>query len=274
MPNNLKKVLFGMVTTISFSTTSTIATTLSPANASTPIVKQIKRSQASGVTGTLHTIKVWKGHGVSISFYNTGETIKRVWIDDPSQILLDSDGCLQGINQDCETNGAGLLHLRRINRLNIRGLPKTWATHLTIITESAAGRRKSYHFRIVPANNNPQYSQIAIIPDFKPRPRTKTRTRTGIKPGTETKNGTETKLITESRARTETKSKQRINITSISRGINKALKQGLVTTNDELYRRVSKLIYTLENEEQNLQLAAKKVGVSMRLIRKLQQLGN
>lgn len=210
-----------------------------------PLVREIKQSQVSGNKGTLQTIDVWNGHGVSISFYETGETIKRVWIDDPSQILLDSDGCLQGINEDCETSGAGLLHLRRINRLNIRGLPKVSATHLTIITESPRGR-KSYHFKVAPASNKPQYSQIAIVPDLKPKPQRQ-------KPIRKT---------------------PRIDTANISRGINRAVRDGLVSRNDELYKRVRKLIYTINNGENNLQLAASKAGVSMQLIRKLQELGN
>lgn len=233
----IKKILPIIATTTILS-----LTTICPSIAA-PVVREIKQSQASGTTATLQTINVWNGHGVSISFYKTGETIKRVWIDDPSQILLDSDGCLQGINDDCETSSAGLLHLRRINRLNIRGLPKTSATHLTIITESPRGR-KSYHFRVAPASNKPSYSQIAIVPDFKPR-----------------------------RQRPIRKT-PRIDTTSISRGINKAVRDGLVSRNDELYRRVRKLIYTVNNGENNLQTAANKAGVSMKLIRKLQQLGN
>lgn len=208
-----------------------------------PLVREIKQSQASGNKGTLQIVNVWNGHGVSISFYKTGETIKRVWIDDPSQILLDSDGCLQGINEDCETSGARLLHLRRINRLNIRGLPKVWATHLTIITESPRGR-KSYHFKVAPASNKPQYSQIAIVPDFKPQRQ---------KPIRKT---------------------PRINTANISRGINRAVRDGLVSKNDELYKRVKKLIYTINNGESDLQTAASKAGVSMQLIRRLQELGS
>lgn len=233
----IKKILPIIATTTILSLTA-IHPTLAA-----PLVKEIKQSQASGTTGTLQTINVWNGHGISISFYKIGETIKRVWIDDPSQILLDSDGCLQGINEDCETSGAGLLHLRRINRLNIRGLPKVSATHLTIITESPKGR-KSYHFRVAPASNKPQYSQIAITADFKPQRQ---------------------RLIRKT---------PKIDTTNISHGINKAVQDGLVSTNDELYKRVIKLIYNINNGENNLQIAAYKAGVSMQLIRKLQEIGN
>ena len=232
----LKKILPIIATTaiLSFTTISR--------SIAVPLIKEIKQSQVSGNNATLQTIKVWNGHGVSISFYKTGEIIKRVWIDDPSQILLDSDGCLQGIDKGCSSSAAGLLHLRRINRLNIRGLPKVWATHLTIITESSRGR-KSYHFKVAPGANKPQYSQIAIVPDFKPQKQ---------------------RLIRKT---------PRIDTSNISRGINQAVQDGLVSRNDELYRRVRKLIYNINNGENNLQVAANKAGVSMKLIRKLQLLG-
>lgn len=233
----MKKIL-PIIATTAIVTLTTISHSIAA-----PLVKKIKQSQVSGSAATLQTIKVWNGHGVSISFYKTGEIIKRVWIDDPSQIVLDSDGCLQGVNKGCNSSGAGLLHLRRINRLNIRGLPKVWATHLTIITESPRGR-KSYHFKVAPAANKPQYSQISIVPDFKPQ-----------------------------RKRPIRKNKQ-IDTANISRGINKAVRDGLVSRKDELYRRVRKLIYIINNGETNLQLAANKAGVSMKLVRKLQQIGS
>lgn len=224
-------------------TTAILSLTTISRSIAAPLVREIKQSKVSGNNGTLQTIKVWNGHGVSISFYKTGEIIKRVWIDDPSQILLDSDGCLQGINKGCNSSGAGLLHLRRINRLDIRGLPKVWATHLTIITESPRGR-KSYHFKVAPSGNKPQYSQIAIVPDFKPQKQ---------------------RLIRKT---------PRIDTANIRRGINKAVQDGLVSRNDELYTRFRKLMYTINNGENNLQVAANKAGVSMKLIRKLQQLGS
>ena len=223
-------------------TTAILSLTTISRSIAVPLVREIKQSQVSGNKGTLQTINVWNGHGISLSFYKTGEVIKRVWIDDPSQILLDSDGCLQGIDRDCNSSGAGLLYLRRINRLNIRGLPKVWATHLTIITESSRGR-KSYHFKVEPAGNTPQYSQISIVPDLKPQ-----------------KQNLRRKTLT-------------IETANNRKGINQAVQDGLVSRNDELYRRVRKLIYTINNGENDLQVAANKTGVSMKLIRKLQLLG-
>ncbi|MEO1764680.1 MAG: hypothetical protein AAFR83_22590, partial [Cyanobacteria bacterium J06629_18] len=63
-----------------------------------------------------------------------------------------------------------------------------------------------------------------------------------------------------------------VNVKYIGQGIDKALRNGLVARDDELYKRVHNLLQALRRGE-NLQLAAFKSGVSMRLIRKLQKLG-
>ncbi len=47
-------------------------------------VRIITQSKATGTQAQLQTVEVWPGHGVSISFYETGEVIQRVWLDDPS----------------------------------------------------------------------------------------------------------------------------------------------------------------------------------------------
>lgn len=129
------------------------------------VVRTVKQSLASGSTAIVQNIKVWNGNGVSISFYEVNEIVKRVWIDDPSQILIDTDGCLEGINPNCQSSGAGLIHLRRIQKINIPGLPQAKSTHLTIITQAADGTRKAYHFQVTAAAGKPEYSQIAIQSD-------------------------------------------------------------------------------------------------------------
>lgn len=212
------------------------------ANASTPIVRSFKQSEVSGDAGTLQTINVWNGHGVSISFFQTGEIIKRAWIDDPSQILIDTDGCLQGIDSNCENPGAGLIHLRRINRIEIPGLPQVWGTHLTIITESSGNQRRSYHFRIVPADGDPQYSQVAIIND-PPPPRSLQPLRANFN------------IAREVRA-----------------GVGVALTNQWINLSDPLHQRITNFIgYLTQGDE--IETAADKAVVSMQLVNKLIEIG-
>ena len=98
---------------------------------------------------------------------------------------------------------------------------------------------------MAPASNKPQYSQIAIVPDFKPQRQ---------KPIRKT---------------------PRINTANLSRGINRSGKRWLSLKRMMNYtRELKKLIYTINNGESDLQTAASKAGVSMQLIRRLQELGS
>ncbi|MBD2615835.1 hypothetical protein H6G94_32075 [Nostoc punctiforme FACHB-252] len=213
-----------------------------------PVVRTIKQTQASGTTARLQTINVWNGHGVAISFYEIGETIKKVWLDDPSQILLDTDGCLEGLDQNCRNPGAGLIHLRRINRVNIPGLPQTSTTLLTVITQSSSGERKAYSFRLATSNGNPKYSQVVIKNDV-------VREQTTPKPQLQS-------LV---------KTQQTIN--QIRGGIVVAIKSGWINQQDELHQRLQNLIGYLQAGD-DISTAAKAASVSQELVNKLIALSN
>jgi len=92
---------------------------------------------ASAVAQT--PIEVAPGHGTNINFVGTGETIQRIWLDDPERFVLSTDGCLSGLDaEDCETEGAQILHVRLIERIDIPGLPPARTSTgalLTIVTE-------------------------------------------------------------------------------------------------------------------------------------------
>jgi hypothetical protein len=226
---------------VGFSVISFYAITL-PVSAS--IIRRVPASQLNGDNAQLQTVKVWNGHGVSISFYRTGETIKKIWLDDPSKFVLDVDGCLEGLGR-CEKgqSGAGLVHLRKINKVNIPGLPNaTNGAHLTVITESGS-TRKSYHFRIVPARGQPEYSQIEIIgntskQDNKPK-------------------GDYTAL---------SDSKY------IRKGMQVALRNKWANSDSELWGKLNKLV-ELRAQGEELVTAANNTGVSMELVAKLMELG-
>jgi hypothetical protein len=213
-----------------------------------PVVRTIKQTQASGQGATLQTINVWNGHGVAISFYEIGEIIKKVWLDDPSQILLDTDGCLEGLDQNCPNPGAGLIHLRRINRVNIPGLPQTSTTLLTVITQSSTGERKAYSFRLATSNGTPKYSQVVINNDVA-------REQTTPKPQLQS-------LV---------KTQQTIN--KIRSGIAVAIKSGWMNQQDELHQRLQKLIGYLQKGD-DIPTATKAASVSQDLVNKLITLSN
>ncbi|WP_414756429.1 hypothetical protein [Anabaena sp. CCY 9910] len=213
-----------------------------------PVVHTIRQSQASGTTATLQTINIWNGHGVAISFYAIGETIKKVWLDDPSQILIDTDGCLEGLDQNCTNPGAGLIHLRRIKRVNIPGLPQTSSTLLTVITQSSSGERKAYSFRLAISNGTPKYSQVVIKNDVA---QVKTSPTPQLSP-----------LV---------RTQQTIN--QIRGGIAIAIKNGQMNYQDELHKRLQKFIGYLQ-EGDDISTAANKASVSQELVNKLMSLSN
>lgn len=227
------------------------ASLLLPIRANANIVRQIKTEAASGLNATKQTIKVWPGHGVSISFYTSGEIIKKIWLDDPSKFIVDVDGCLQGMKDCRDSVGAGLIHLRRINTIKIRGLPQasSYGAHLTVITESNIGK-KVYHFSILPGTGTPQYSRIEIMPS-QSHPKVARRQQPAPTPVSYT-------ATTDSQY--------------IAKGMEKALANRWLRTDSQLWNRLSKVVL-LRSQGKDLRLAASQSKVSMKLIDKLMRMG-
>lgn len=214
------------------------------------IVRTINANLVSGVGATRQTIKVWAGHGVAISFYSSGEVIKKIWFDDPSQFLVDVDGCLEGMNNCSGDNvGAGLIHLRKINQVNIPGLPKasSYGSHLTVITESNSGK-KVYHFNIMPGQGTPEYSQIEIISSDN---EAVTSRQPAPKPVDYT-------AVSDSRY--------------IAKGMAEAVKNKWLSTDGQLWQKLSKVVES-RSQGTDLILAASEANVSMKVIEKLMLIG-
>jgi hypothetical protein len=135
-----------------------------PASAS--LIEQVSESQAQGLTGNGARVTVWNGSGTNIDFTHTGEVIQRVWLDDPSFVTIDFDGNLCGHNSGgCgEGSGASLIHLRRVNGIRFPNLPQTNSTLLTVITDSAVGR-KTYLFEVGYGAGAQQYASLVVTPD-------------------------------------------------------------------------------------------------------------
>ncbi|MFN6568202.1 hypothetical protein [Dendronalium sp. ChiSLP03b] len=212
-----------------------------------PVVRTIKQTQASGQFAKLQTINVWSGHGVVISFYEVREKIQRVWLDDPSQILIDTDGCLKGIDQDCPNPGAGLIHLRRIKKVNIPGLPQTPSTLLTVITQTESGERKAYSFRLAASSGSPKYSQVVIINDVV----NQDKKVPSLQP-----------LVITFK-----------NVRELRNGLNIAIRNKWLRPSDELHQRLQRLITYLQ-QGMDINTAADKAVVSIQLVHKLTALGS
>lgn len=124
-----------------------------PVLSQTDIVRQIRVGNNEGQTRQVkpETIYLSNGHGVTISFLATSETISQAWLDNPSFVVLNADGCLQSFGErNCNDEGdVKVLHLKRINDLNIPGLPPSPQSLLTVITQSQGGKGNVYLFKIV-----------------------------------------------------------------------------------------------------------------------------
>lgn len=139
--------------------------------ANNAVLRSIFSCQAQGWGGAIPTLTVWYQQGTNLSFIPTGETIKKVWLDDPSQVSLLFDGnlCQQSSQQaanpgDCENSAANVIHLRRIKKLPIPGFPDTNSTLLTVVTEGQ-GKRKLYTFQVVYSRDTPDYNTLAVFAD-------------------------------------------------------------------------------------------------------------
>jgi hypothetical protein len=134
------------------------------------VLRSIFSCQAQGLSGVVPSIKIWYQQGTNLSFLPSGEKIKKVWLNDPSQVTVDFDGpmCMQlgqgGSTGDCKNSSANVIQLRRIQKLAIPGAPNAENTLLTVITEGQA-KTKLYTFRILYGNGNPEYHTLAVFPD-------------------------------------------------------------------------------------------------------------
>lgn len=226
--------------------TGAIVLPASSAKADSPI-QRITASQAQGLTGSIPTITVWAGAGANLNFIPTGEIVKKVWLDDPSQIVLDFDGsmCMAAQGNNCSDSSATVVHLKRINPIEFPSLPRTSSTLLSVVTETQQGERRLYQFRIAYGEGKPQYHAVAIQPDSYKTPVIK---RDSLLPA---------------------------RLADIARGLQIAKSKKLLGANQgnqRLERRVQNFMVLARNG-QSLQSAAQQAGVSVSLIQKLVELG-
>lgn len=75
------------------------------------------------------------GHGETVNFLERGETLVRVWLDDPEFIAVDYDAPIA-------SGAAGILHIRLLPESTAR------STVLTVVTRTAEGSHRLHRFRI------------------------------------------------------------------------------------------------------------------------------
>jgi hypothetical protein len=177
-------------------------------------------------------IQLAPGYGITLSWLGTRENIKKVWLDNPAFVVLDADGCLEGLNNNCH-GSAKVLHLRRIEKLNLGKLPPTNHSLLTVVTENN-GSTGLYLFKIVPAST-PQYLVYEI----------QGSSRTTQSP---------------------------ISYTTIAQGMEAAREQGLLVKGSLLEAKLQALVKELESGR-DLATLTDKYGISEQVISRLLELG-
>ncbi|WP_375491810.1 hypothetical protein [uncultured Nostoc sp.] len=140
-----------------------------------PAARNVYSQDAQGSSSHGIDLKIWAGYGLTINFIPTGETIKQVWLGDPSRFALTSNGnlCQRGASdENCGSGGATILFLRQIKPISFPVLTSSQdgSTVITVITASADGQ-KQYQFQLIPARGKPEYTSLIIKPESdKPQP--------------------------------------------------------------------------------------------------------
>ncbi|MCC5654396.1 hypothetical protein LC609_32370 [Nostoc sp. XA013] len=120
-------------------------------------------------------LKVWKGYGLTINLMSTGETIKQVWIGDPSRFAFTSNGGLcpkQTNDSSCTGGKTTVIFVRQIDPISFPVTSsRDGSTQITVLTNL-----KQYQFKVVPATGNPAYTSLVVKSDSnRPLPITRPR---------------------------------------------------------------------------------------------------
>ena len=186
-------------------------------------------------------VTVWPGSGTNIDFSGLGESIYRVWLDDPSRITVDTDNDLR------DGGGAQIIHLRRIEGVEFEGLPATPQTLLSVATVNQNRQTRLYQFPVTYSVGIPSYSTIALTlppPDPTPIARIQLPER----------------LVGD------------VSLETIRTGLTAAIREGLIEANGPLARRVRAFI-ALVNGGQEPNEAADEAVINLSVIHELAERG-
>jgi len=135
-----------------------------------PAKRQIGVSQAMGVSGVTSVVSLSPMQSLNISFIKTGEIIKKVWLGNPSKVVMDYDSPLCKDGAKDSNCGATVINLRQLAQpidldMNLPASARGDLTSLTVITTGAGGLRNLYQFQLVLNVPTPAYSILEVVPD-------------------------------------------------------------------------------------------------------------
>jgi len=122
-----------------------------------PAVKRISAGEAQGLRGPVPDLWVWPGSSTNLSFIETGESIRNVWLDDPGAFSMSFDGpmCVGNASPGC-SNGAATV-------IRLQAQAPGQNTLLTVVTTGPGGRQL-YQFRLRSATSKPTYNTVSVLP--------------------------------------------------------------------------------------------------------------
>lgn len=210
----------------------------------TPSRDTVSVERALGKLGTPYQVFLSPGIGVSISVPD-GEFIEKVWLDDPSAIVVDANGCLSGLPRIGECKGeATALHLRSIERLNFPGVLVSHSSLLSVMAGTGGGKRNIYLFEVIQSERAKQTVFSIAIENPQPVP---------VAPQVEVR-------------------PIAIAAIAVERGASVAASASLYPQNSPIWNRVRDFVSRLKGG-QSVRAAAAASGVSLELLYKLQTLG-
>ncbi len=163
-------------------------------------VRRIPLSQAQGLQ-KIETLQVSPIYGLVINYIPSGEVIKKVWIGDPTRIVVDFDSLMctaapsqpgQPGQQGGQSCGATVMRIRQLGSplaLNLSLTAQARSTNLmplTVITTDSRGSKKLQQFVLQLGVTRSQSNVVEIVPDIKvaPKPPLTLLTRQPQKPET------------------------------------------------------------------------------------------
>lgn len=204
-------------------------------------VRPVPVNQARGDKEVV-AVELYPGHGTTLNFRSTGETIRRAWLDDLSKVTLSFDDASCSLSETENECAAQVIHLRRIHPLEFPNLPVTQTTLLTVLTDGGL-----YLFRLTfPESGHAQYHALDIQPDSL-------------------SDAIQSQPVAASV--TSTSGAQ-----LIDQGLRVAESRNLIAEGDPLWERLQNLI-TAVRQGVHVEVAAAQTGVSPALIERLVELG-
>jgi hypothetical protein len=114
-------------------------------------------SREDALNGRVPLVVAVEGGGVNLDFSQTGETIQKIMIDDPSKVVVDH--CL--VSKGCGSFPEPVIRLIRGN-IPQESIPPAKTTQLTVLTRDALGEWSTYIFPVKPSTKPADITKFVI----------------------------------------------------------------------------------------------------------------